>query len=68
MERQFGEGVIPPYQKIVILCKAGSDSRLYYNEIEQLQPGLIDSTPAVLIVPGKMHFTEEDFLQKFRSV
>lgn len=65
MERQFGEGVIPPYQKIVVLCKAGGESKLFYNEIELLQGGLIDSTPAVLVIPGKTHFTEEDFLNKF---
>lgn len=65
MERQFGEGVIEPAQKIVVLCRAGSDSQIFYNEIETFQAGVISATPAVVIIPGRLHFTEQEFLQKF---
>lgn len=65
MERQFGEGVIGPAQKIVVLCRAGSDSQIFYNEIETFQAGVISATPAVVVIPGRLHFTEQEFLQKF---
>lgn len=67
MERQFGEGVIGPAQKIVVLSKAGGASRILYDEIEAFQSNSSIETPSVVIVPGRMHFTEEDFLQKFGS-
>lgn len=67
MERQFGEGVIGPGQKMVVLCKAGGKTQIFYDEVEMLQVGALESTPSVLIVPGNLHFTEEDYLQKFRS-
>lgn len=66
MERQFGEGVIESYQKIIVFSRAGGDSKIFYGEIETLSEGL-DLTPSVLIVPGKLHFTEEEFLEKFGS-
>lgn len=68
MERQFGEGVIEPYQKLVVFCKAGSAAKIFYDQIEILQAKNIIETPAVLVIPGKLHFTEEDFLQKFANV
>lgn len=67
MERQFGEGVIPPAQKVVVLCRAGSESKMFYDDIEAFHAGVVSETPAVLIIPGKLHFTEEEFLQKFRE-
>ncbi|MBI4894319.1 MAG: diphthine synthase [Candidatus Aenigmarchaeota archaeon] len=67
MEREFGEGVIGPSQKVVVLCKAGGKSQIFYEEIEAFQIGSIESTPSVLVLPGKLHFTEEDYLQKFKS-
>jgi diphthine synthase len=66
MERQFGEGVIGPSQKIVVLCKSGGKTEMFYDEIEAFHAGIVDLTPSVLIVPGNLHFTEEDYLQKFR--
>ncbi len=67
MERQFVEGVIEPSQKIVVLCRAGSDSKIFYDEIEVFQTGIVSVTPAVLVILGKMHFTEEEFLKKFKN-
>jgi len=66
MERQFGEGVIGPALKIVVLTKAGGNSRLFYDEIESFQAGVVSETPSILVVPGRLHFTEEEYLQKFR--
>lgn len=67
MERQFGEGVIGPAQKVVVLCSAGSGSKILYDEIEAVQAGSGNDTPSVIVVPGKLHFAEEDFLQSFKE-
>lgn len=67
MERQFGEGVIGPAQKIVVFCRAGNDSKIFYDEIEAFQAGAVSATPAVLVILGKTHFTEEEFLKKFKN-
>jgi len=66
MERHFGEGVIAPGQKVVVLSKAGGESEMFYDEIEAFHAGVANSTPSILVVPGQLHFTEEDYLQKFR--
>ncbi|MCX6815037.1 MAG: diphthine synthase [Candidatus Aenigmarchaeota archaeon] len=51
-------------QKIVAASGLGSDNQkiLYKSAGELLVSGL--SPPAVLIIPGKMHFTEKEFLDK----
>lgn len=66
MERTFGEGVIMPVEKIVVLCRAGVGSQIYYDDIEIFQSGFLTTTPAVVIIPGKLHFTEEEFLKLFK--
>lgn len=66
MERQFGENVIEPYQKIVVLCRAGEGTQIFYDEVDHFLTGSFTSTPATLIVPGKMHFTEEEYLEAFK--
>jgi diphthine synthase len=66
MERTFGEGVIESSQKVVVFTKAGQGSSLFYDEIEEFQAGKVSSTPSILIIPGRLHFTEEEYLQKFR--
>lgn len=67
MERQFGEGVIGASQKIVVFCRAGAGPKIFYEEIEKLQAGVINITPSVIIVPGRTHFTEEEFLKTYRE-
>ena len=67
MERVFGENVIEAEQKIVVLCRAGKGSQMFSDGIETLHEHTIESTPAVLIVPGKLHFTEEEFLDSFKE-
>lgn len=67
MERQFGKGVIEPSQKVVVLCKSGEESKIFYNEIEAFHKNTIMETPAVVIVPGKLHFAEKEFLENFKS-
>jgi len=54
--------LIKDYDNLVIFSKAGGESQLFYNitkEFLRKEIGL----PAVLIIPGKLHFREKDFLE-----
>lgn len=66
LENLKKENLITKDSKIIVLSKAGSDdSKIVFNTIKNLQRMEID-TPAVLIIPGKLHFTEEEFLSSFK--
>ena len=51
--------------KLIACCQLGSDSEtIRYASIKQLinDNSLQNKTPAVLVVPGELHFMEEEFL------
>lgn len=49
--------------KIVVFGRAGSNSPLFvYNKIKNLIDRNFGEPPFVIIIPGKLHFTEEEFL------
>jgi diphthine synthase len=53
-------------QKIVAACGLGSDKqRIVYKEASELLKESM-SPPAVLIIPGKLHFTESEYLENFK--
>ena len=47
---------------LAALSNAGDNSRVIYDSARNLRAASID-LPAVLVVPGKMHFRERDFLE-----
>ncbi|MEM5872377.1 MAG: diphthine synthase [Candidatus Aenigmatarchaeota archaeon] len=53
------------FDNLIVLSKAGENSRIYYNTVREILREAID-LPAVLIVPGKLHFKEKDFLELFQ--
>jgi len=49
--------------KVVVFGRAGSDNPLLvYSEIKNLIDRNFGEPPFVIIIPGKLHFTEEEFL------
>ncbi len=65
MEEEFKENVIKKGDKIVVCSRLGSDeSKIAYGRIEDLKQ-MHFSTPAVLIIPGKLHFIEEEMLSLY---
>jgi diphthine synthase len=50
--------------KIVAACRLGGEEALHYGPARELvgSKKLAGKTPAVLVVPGKLHFLEEEFL------
>jgi len=56
--------IIKDYDKIVVFSRAGEESKIYYNIAKEFLKKQID-LPAVLIIPGKLHFREKDYLELF---
>lgn len=67
MEKAERKGLISPDSKAVAACRLGGNSIISYGKIRDLikDRGLKGKTPAVLIIPGKLHFMEEEFLEGF---
>ncbi|OGI12409.1 diphthine synthase [Candidatus Micrarchaeota archaeon RBG_16_36_9] len=54
--------IIKETDQIIAFSNAGGDSKVYYDSTKGLKAKYIDN-PAVLIIPGKLHFREKDFLE-----
>jgi diphthine synthase len=66
IEERRKEGVITEDSDVVVFCRAGSDtSKLYYGKVKDLIGKDFGEPPAVFIILGKLHFTEEEYLQQF---
>lgn len=60
--------VITESDKVVIFAKAGSDRPvIIYNTVDNLLKYNIKDTPAVIIIPGKLHFTEKEYLELVKN-
>ena len=55
--------------KIVVACRLGSEEGIIrYGTIERLiNDNDIDKVPGILIIPGKLHFMEEEVLKFFKN-
>jgi len=50
-------------KKLIVMSKTGSDEqKIFYDDIHEL-PKKQHELPAVIILPGKLHFQEEEFLE-----
>lgn len=60
--------VIKKDDKIVVFTKAGSDnSVIIYDSADDLIKNDIKDIPAVIIIPGKLHFTEKEYLELIKN-
>ena len=57
--------LIKKYDNLVVFSKAGGDSEIFYDTVKNLITKQID-VPAVIIILGKMHFREKDYLELFQ--
>jgi len=52
-------------ERLIVVSRLGcEDSKIYFGSIEKLEKKEIDS-PAVIIIPGSLHFTEIEYLENF---
>lgn len=55
--------IISSETRLLVLSRVGSEeAKLSYGTIEKLLAAELGSTPFLLIIPGKLHFTEEEAL------
>ncbi len=62
MEKKFGAGIIDENTKVVVFS-SGKKSFLKYTTLNKLNN--LKVSPAVIIIPGKLHFSESEFLKEF---
>lgn len=66
MERVAKRKVVSKGTKLVVLSKIGSEvQKISYGTIEQLAKADLGGTPHIIILPGKLHFTEEEALAPY---
>ena len=65
LENLRKENIIKKDSGIIVFSKAGSDEeKIVFDSIENLRGKSFD-VPAVIIIPGILHFTEREFLSAF---
>jgi diphthamide biosynthesis methyltransferase len=59
----FKTKIIKEFDEIVVFSKSGEE--IFFNIAKEFLNKKID-LPAVLVIPGKLHFREKDFLELFQ--
>jgi len=54
--------IVSQFDQVVAFSNANGDSKIFYDTVKNLTSKNIN-LPAVIIIPGKMHFRERDFLE-----
>jgi diphthine synthase len=63
LEKKLGGGVLRSDKKVVVFSKAGSEEQvIIYDTLDSLREKDFEK-PAVIIIPGKLHFVEREFLE-----
>ncbi|MEM4389454.1 MAG: diphthine synthase [Candidatus Micrarchaeia archaeon] len=66
MEKEKGNGIARPQDKLVVAGRIGSPTQLIgYGKIKRLLEVPWGEPPFVIIVPGELHFTEEEALMRY---
>ncbi|MCD6226874.1 diphthine synthase [Candidatus Micrarchaeota archaeon] len=66
MENERMKKVITDDTKLIVMSRLGyDDQKITYGKIKELEHSNLGRPPFVLIYPGKLHFTEEDALERF---
>jgi diphthine synthase len=68
LEKKLGSGILRFDKKVVAFSKAGSDQQvIIYDTLDSLREKDFEK-PAVIIIPGKLHFTEKEFLENLKNI
>jgi len=64
----LSEKIITKKDILVAFAKAGSDKPLIvYNTVDNLLKKFINEIPAVIVITGKLHFTEKEYLELYEA-
>lgn len=57
------EKLVPRDNEVIVFARAGSENPLIaYDKVKNIITKNIKDIPAVIVIPGKLHYTEKDFL------
>ncbi len=66
IEEKRNENLINKETTCVICCKLGSkEKKIFFGKVEDLLN--IEEVPAVIILPGKLHFSEKEFVGFYKT-
>ncbi len=66
LENKFRKNLISKETEILVFCKVGSEEQvLKYDKIGKLLN--LNCSPCVIVVPGKLHFLEREFLTSLKT-
>ena len=69
LEKKHGEGVIREDTLAVVVSAAGApDAGVVAGKIGELLRAELGAMPHTLIIPGELHFTEEEYLREFAGL
>lgn len=68
LEKEEEKGIITTETKIVACCRLGSPESVikFGTPLQLINSKELDKTQALLIIPGELHFKEEEALESFR--
>lgn len=64
LEEKYGKGILTKEKKILVVSRLGSAPLIAYGRLADLLKKNFN-LPASLVIPGKLHFTEEEALTSF---
>lgn len=66
IEREKNQKLFDEESKIIVGARVGSyEQKIIYGKVSEIKKMKFE-TPCTLIVPGKLHFSEEDFLKRLK--
>jgi diphthine synthase len=65
LEKEYDKSVITDDTDAIVFARAGApDSRIFSGKLRELADTDFGNPPMVLIVPGKLHFSESEYLER----
>jgi len=68
MTASHGLGLLKDYVKgdVAVACSMGGNGGIIYDDIKSLMEENMELAPAVIIIPGELHFMEKEYLETMR--
>jgi len=68
MEEKRVEKIFTEETNVVVFVRAGApDSKIFFGAVRDLKDVDFGKPPMVMIVPGKLHFSEREYMEQFRK-
>ncbi len=69
IEEKRKEDVVKENDLCIVACKLGSkNKKIYFGKIEDILKKDLREVPAIIVLPSKLHFSEEETLKVYTSI